>query len=95
MNDDSTGDVISYALYIDACGDDAHGGGGSITSWGIYEATQVRNALYGNTRIGSTVAPTVALDVTGETKVSGLAGGGDRYVYADNNGQLVAGVAYP
>lgn len=45
---------------------------GADINWGIFQATAVNNALYGNTRIGSTTAPTVALDVTGAATISGL-----------------------
>lgn len=47
-------------------------------------------------RVGiNTATPLVAFHVTGETRISGLAGGGDRYVYVDNDGQLTAGAGYP
>lgn len=39
--------------------------------WGFYASGTANNAFAGNVRIGSTVAPTVALDVTGGITVSG------------------------
>jgi hypothetical protein len=48
--------------------DDIAGGG---TNWAIYQnGTTGKNALNADTRIGSTVAPTVPLDVTGAAKIS-------------------------
>ncbi len=45
--------------------------GGTLTAkWGIFLTPTFDNALAGNTRIGGTTAPTVALDVTGEGKFS-------------------------
>jgi len=41
--------------------------------WGYYGSGAAQNAFVGNTRIGSVVAPTVALDVTGSVNVSGNA----------------------
>ncbi|MBE3143559.1 MAG: hypothetical protein IMZ61_06510, partial [Planctomycetes bacterium] len=61
----STGNVTSYGLHITVPATVTKAGGGVLTSWGIYEASQVDNLFYGNVRIGSLVAPTVALDVTG------------------------------
>jgi hypothetical protein len=40
--------------------------------WGAYFSGTANNAFAGNVRIGSVVAPTAALDVTGAAKVSGL-----------------------
>lgn len=39
--------------------------------WGLRQTGDANNALTGNLRIGSTTAPTVALDVTGAANVSG------------------------
>lgn len=41
--------------------------------WNIYASGTAQNAFAGNVRIGSAVAPTVALDVTGAFAVSGAA----------------------
>lgn len=38
--------------------------------WGAYFSGSANNAFVGNVRIGSTVAPTVALNVTGEANIS-------------------------
>jgi len=42
----------------------------SANKWNIYASGTAQNAFAGNVRIGSVVAPTVALDVTGAVKVS-------------------------
>ncbi len=39
-------------------------------AWGFYHSGTANNAFNGNVRIGSTTAPTVALDVTGQGKFS-------------------------
>ena len=63
--DDGTGDITSYGLYIDACADNADiGSGGTVISWGLYEANGRDNALCGNLRLGSTTAPTDPLSIT-------------------------------
>lgn len=49
-------------------------------SWSIYNASSNNNALSGNVRIGSTTAPTVALDVTGAASVSGNATVGSQFI---------------
>lgn len=41
-------------------------------NWGIYNVSTFDNAIAGNVRIGSTVAPTTALDVTGTATVDVL-----------------------
>ena len=55
-----------YDIYLGA----GSSGGTITTRWGIYQASTSNNALGGNLRVGSTTAPTVALDVTGAVKVS-------------------------
>lgn len=42
----------------------------SATKWNVYASGTAQNGFAGNVRIGSVVAPTVALDVTGAVKVS-------------------------
>lgn len=42
-----------------------------VGKWGFRHTGNANNAFNGNTRIGSTTAPTVALDVTGDAIVSG------------------------
>lgn len=74
LDNASTGNITSYGLHLTIPATNTKGGGGVLTSWGIYEASQVNNALYGNTRIGSVVAPTVALDVTGAGLISSTLG---------------------
>jgi hypothetical protein len=59
--------------------------------WGFYHNGTANNAFAGNTRIGSTVAPTVALDVTGSAAVSGaltVAGGQVARVLASSGAQI-------
>jgi hypothetical protein len=70
--DGGSGDIISYGIYINAATSNADfGSGGTLTSWGLYEANGVDNALAGNTRIGGTTAPSYACDVTGDVNCSG------------------------
>ena len=47
---------------------------GGATNWAIRAATTAQSALAGNLRIGSTTAPTVALDVTGAALISSTLG---------------------
>lgn len=62
----------SYGILLEA----TVGSAGTITNeWGILQRSlTANNAFGGNTRIGSVDAPTVALDVTGEVKISGKLG---------------------
>ena len=57
--------IISYGVYINACGSATKGSGGTLTSWGLYEVNGRNNAFLGNVSIGKLTAPTVALDVAG------------------------------
>jgi hypothetical protein len=65
-----------HGIYIDnqTTGTNNYGITSAVTSgatkWNIYASGTAQNAFAGNVRIGSVVAPTVALDVTGAVKVS-------------------------
>jgi hypothetical protein len=59
--------------------------------WGFYSSGTANNAFAGNTRIGSVVAPTATLDVTGSAAVSGaltVAGGQVARVLASSGAQV-------
>jgi len=58
---------ISYMLYLENSGADN-------TAWAIYSESVANSAILGNVRIGSLVAPTVALDVTGAALISSTLG---------------------
>lgn len=63
----------------------------SVTSgtgkWGFYAAGTADNAFAGNVRIGSTTAPTVALDVTGVVQTSG-----NVYINDTSNANMTLGL---
>lgn len=66
--------TVGTTLNVSFAGEIASGTG----RWNAYMSGTADNAFAGNTRIGSTVAPTVALDVTGAALVSttlGVTGG--------------------
>jgi hypothetical protein len=63
-NSTLTGATNNYGFYSDIAS--------STGRWNFFANGSADNAFNGNVRIGSTVAPTVALDVTGSTNVSAL-----------------------
>ena len=52
-----------YGLYIDSVS-------GADTNWGIFDNSGADGVISGNLRVGSTAAPTVALDVTGAITIT-------------------------
>ena len=62
-----TGDVTSYGVYLDAAASDSNiGGGGVLTSWGLYGATDVDSFLAGDLAFGQTdKAERIASDADG------------------------------
>ena len=70
-----------YGLKLDQTGP-----GTITTNYGVYQSYTGMNVLYGNTRIGSTTAPTVALDVTGAVLTSSTATIGDNLILPKTSG---------
>ena len=58
------GTSVLYGVYIDAVS-------GADTNWGLFDNSGADGAISGKLRIGSTAAPTVALDVTGAITSTG------------------------
>lgn len=51
---DADGDITSYGLYIDALTGSTKGGGGVITSWGLYEVNGIDSFMSGDLAFGQT-----------------------------------------
>lgn len=62
---DGTGNIISYGAYIQAAASRSFTSGGTLTSWGIYQASAVINAIAGKLRIGDVIQPTEDFEVSG------------------------------
>jgi hypothetical protein len=62
----------------------------TVTSGSVHTMSLVS----GNVGVGTT-APAQKLEVAGNTRITGLSGGGDRIVYTNNNGDLYASTGIP
>lgn len=66
---------VGYYAPASVAATNAYGFQGALAAaanvWNLYMSGSANNALVGNLRIGSTTAPTVALDVTGSAIISG------------------------
>lgn len=61
--------ITAYGLYIEACASKTFTGGGgtpgTLTSWGLYQSSDVVNAINGKLRINDVLAPTEDFEVAG------------------------------
>jgi hypothetical protein len=75
-----------------------HVSDGNADNWinlGLWGNANTLNVVgTGNVGIGTT-GPNQKLEVAGNTRITGLSGGGDRVVYANNNGDLYASTGIP
>lgn len=71
------------------------GNAGNWINLGLWGSANTLNVVgTGNVGIGTT-GPAQKLEVAGNTRITGLSGGGDRVVYANNNGDLYASTGIP
>ncbi|KKL60839.1 hypothetical protein LCGC14_2201300, partial [marine sediment metagenome] len=63
------GTSVLYGVYINSVS-------GADTNWGLFDNSGADSVIKGDLRIGSTVAPTEVLDVTGNALISGTLGAG-------------------
>ena len=67
--------IVSYGHYIEACASKTFTGGGgtagTLTSWGLYQSSDVINAINGKVRIGDTTVPTNTFEVAGDISATG------------------------
>lgn len=71
------------------------GNSGNWINLGLWGSANTLNVVgTGNVGIG-TAGPAQKLEVAGNTRITGLSGGGDRVVYANNNGDLYASTGIP
>jgi hypothetical protein len=71
LDNASTGTVNNYSLYLSTPATSTKTSGGQVISYGLYGASDVNNVINGKLRIGSTNAPTSALDVSGSVIITG------------------------
>jgi len=71
------------------------GNAGNWVNLGLWGNANTLNVVgTGNVGIGTT-GPAQKLEVAGNTRITGLGGGGDRVVYTNNNGDLYASTGIP